>query len=351
MTSPLLIVKMVHYWKKEDADSLLDILDSLTGDGITYCPEFFDVVLGEVRAAGHEVTKTQLMNKIRGLARTSQMTKTAMLLDWEHQGPRLRELPRANNGAVQRSQRASTDYAASSPDIQATKRIKFNISSSTESVSQDDDDDATCASQLTFPTPPQQDQPFRSLRGNRSPTISSITDASIPNGTDPHNTTGRAAFSETGPVLMEVDPWEQRLLSYFRVYRERNVYDEPPAHEYIKNEMEQLGQRVEKAVKRFLIIHPTATMTTSRLIESCMELSQLLVRDEHGVGLESCLNTLFAEPGMTPEIVLQVYAGAAVYTWIGVSEIFEESTDANPSPACCELASMCGKCGCLPRFN
>ncbi|KAJ9497808.1 hypothetical protein H2202_006841 [Exophiala xenobiotica] len=147
----------------------------------------------------------------------------------------------------------------------------------------------------------------------------------------------------SGRIHMPVEPWESNLLSHIRGFIHSNIHDHPPDHEHIRDTLEKAREDTEQGIKCFLLGRPPVRLTPSSMTESAKELSCLLLREGGGRRLESGLKTLYSGPGMTVELLLRVYAAAAMYRWVFLWS--DESWDV-PIPS-----GMCKILGIYEQLN
>ena len=316
----------IHHWTVEETRALVDSFDALTGKDTPLTPaavytEFKNLMPQSL------LTQTQISNKINTLARQEKVSAKELL----RSGDQHRDQLQGDNDARKRKRDQSQDVNESnnvySPSLKLRLGKKRSTVTQPESNCSEEQSESSLSSTVSVGTQnsPDDDTPDRNLDNMEEQSTAS------------------------GRINMQVEPWEEKLLSYIRGYLHNNIHDHPPDHEHIRDTLEKAREETEQGIKCFLLARPPARLTPSSMTDSAKDLSCLLLRGGEGRSLESGLYTLYSGPGMTVEILLRVYAAAAIYRWVFLWS--DERWDVPMPSEMCKLMGVCEQCMSRPEIS
>ncbi len=315
-----------HSWTVEETRALVDSFDALRGKDIpltvaSIYTEFKNLMPQSLLAKSH------IANKITTLARQKKVSKKELFHSWEEHREQLREDSDNRKRKRHESQDVNKSNNTNSPTLELRLGKRRSTTRQLESNCSEEQSESGLSSTATFGTQnsPDDDTPDRHLDNMEEQSPAS------------------------GRINMQVEPWEEKLLSYIRGYLHNNIHDHPPDHEHIRDTLEKAREETEQGIKCFLLARPPARLTPSSMTDSAKDLSCLLLRGGEGRSLESGLNTLYSGPGMTVELLLRVFAAAAIYRWVFLWS--DERWDVPLPSEMCKLMGVCEQCKSRPEIS
>lgn len=153
--------------------------------------------------------------------------------------------------------------------------------------------------------------------------------ANVKTPRDSFRTVGLTGTQEYQDVKIILEPYERSLILTIRSFLRDKGYEAPPDHSKVDDSLYIILREVDRGIAAFMESHHVAQVPARWLTEDSLHLGRTIVenlREDRG---KSSLDILWADPNMSMDLVLRVYAAAAIYKWI--------LRDLENEPACGEI--------------
>lgn len=162
--------------------------------------------------------------------------------------------------------------------------------------------------------------------------VSEQTVASVATTRRSGRTDGSMDIQEYQDIGIILEPHELSLILTIRSFLRDKGYEPPPDHSKVDDSLYCILREVDRGIATFMKCHPVPQVPAACLTEDCLGVGRTIAESLGGGCAKSSLDALWADPNMSMELVLRVYAAAAIYKWI-LQDFENETTSSEIQPS------------------
>jgi hypothetical protein len=115
---------------------------------------------------------------------------------------------------------------------------------------------------------------------------------------------------------MVVEAWERKFVEIMRNLKAHESYTAPPRHSHVRSALSNTMLQIEHSIKCYLQAHPCSYLDLNNATQEAYDLCQVSFAPSNASEVVDKLETASSHPALSLDILLQVLASNAVFTWV-----------------------------------